>query len=217
VATRLVPIEVAERYVSTPRPENEQLLENMVDAASAFIIRRSKRSWVPEPALVNTGTADAPVWEDTAPPVAKVLRIDANGTIRVPDLREVVSVVTSAGTLLTEDTYELDKSPGDDMPSSWMDLVPGTPASYDIVPSFFRTQQATVTIVGRWGVSPVPADIQYACAAMAARMFSKKDARWSDRMQAGLESAAYDYFKEMPPDVKAIIESTRVRNPPVIV
>lgn len=211
MAIRLAPIEVAQQYVTAERPENVSLLGRLLDAASAVVIRRSSRNFKVEPALVNTGTVQAPVWVDSAAAVAKVLPV-RNGSVRLPDLRAVTSVAFE-GFTLTADDYELTTVGGDDLPFIWMDFVPGAPA-YDVVRSPYRTLRPKVTITGRWGIWPIPdlvPDVEYAVCAIAARMFSKKDARWADTVQAGLESAAFTYYKELPADVQGVIESLRPR------
>lgn len=188
------------------RPENVPLLGRLVAAASKTLINRTGRNFAVEPAA------------DTDPPVSKTFVVPRMGQVRLPDLRTATSV-TFQGMALTEMlNYELLRMPGDDDPAVFLDLLPGSFGiiDFDVVRSPYVLQRPQITIVGTWGITPVPDELNYACCALAARMFSKKDARWADSVQASMESAAFNYYKDMPSDIKSIVESWRVKKVGVV-
>lgn len=180
------------------------MFTTLVKGASRFIANRSGRSFVPEPALVGEPGSDS------GAPITKTFRVPRSGSVRIPDLRALTSV-SFGGLALSADAFELVRVPTDEYPAVFIDVLdaPTGMSAYNLVTPQFRGP--TVAITGRWGIWPVPEDVQVATAMLAARMFARKDARYADQVQAGIESAGFSYYKSLPDDIRAPIEMLRVR------
>lgn len=197
----LVPIEVAQGFLpgdgGALRPENTSMFQTILRGATRTVINRTRRNFTVEPAFDSDGM-------DTGDPVTKSFIVDTNGSARIPDLRALTSVVYG-GQTVTSEAYELTPAPSDDYPFVFIDLLFNTG---HISPYVTRP---SVAITGRWGITPLPDDILVAICMLAARMFAKRDARWADQVQAGIESAAFNYYRNLPDEIKIPIEELRVQ------
>ena len=172
----------------------DRVLEAVLRSTEQFVASEYRLQLEPLPALVNTGTAEAPVWADTADPVTVRRRVHANRFVRVPDAREVAAV-TIDGTEVTE--YELLPRPGRE----------GGP--YPRIEVFLRG--AVVEVTGRFGFHPLPSDLRDFILSLAARRYKEGPAvGFADARAASDEYGDRIYFNRLPESLKAPGESYRV-------
>lgn len=200
----LVSVEQAQVYLKAYRPEDEAFLQTLLNAAESVVKRRVDRRLEPEPALAADGT-------DTNPPVTKTFRVPRSGEVRVPDLRVVVTATFGGALLLNNeltDAYELTQREGDPA-THFRVLRRGGGLDFAHVGSLFAASPK-LSITGRWGFLPTPPEAVDAMYRIAARMFMERDARYADQVQAGIEAAAFSYYRELPSNVKFALEQLRV-------
>lgn len=170
------------------RPEQGAFIDSLIGAASARIIKYTGRVFAPEPTA------------DTSPPVTKTFTVRGS-YVRVPDLRSVTSVAYNGITLDPTYGYELWGADGE--PSTHVKVLPGA------VSPFGGAMRPTLAITGRWGFTAVPDDIKDACCLWVARRFKAKDANYADTVMQGVEGAAFQYFNQIPVDVKMTLDAYR--------
>lgn len=215
---KLASVEQAKVYVKSKRSsrddslttEEEQMLGLLLDAFEPFLIERTGRKVFPEPAFVG----DPPL--DTAPPVTKTFTYPIRGDLRVPDLREIVSVTLGGMTLTNLDdwlpTWELTQKEGH--PATHFRLINAA------ISPVIMTRQLAIT--GRWGYTgpafddddpqpyAVPGYLRHALLLMVARAYKKRDANYADNVQSGQTGDAFTYYKSLPEEVKMMIDTMRV-------
>lgn len=179
----------------------ERLLAKLLAAADQRFSELTRdRTLAPVPALVADG-GDPPAYADTAPPVTYSFPLD-DCTVQVPDLREVVEL------RIDETPYTgryVLRGPRD--APAWRITLPTSITQYGILGWDGCAQ--TLHVTGRWGpLEPDAAAVEAVCA-WAARVYQERAARWSDARQDA-EGGIASYFRGVPPNVKATIDSLRI-------
>jgi hypothetical protein len=213
MSVRLVDTAVAKTYLpgegGAVRPENETLLDKLVLGASGSIASRTNRNFIPDPP-VDLTDPDNPV--DAAPPTTRSFVVPRSGSIRIPDLRSYTSISFGAASLTENVDFELTQVPDERYPYVFLDILSTAQAitPFDVV-NVVGAAQPTISITGRWGIWPVPDEVQNACAILAARMFAKKDGKWADLSQGGMQVAAFQFYSALPDEIQSVINSLRIR------
>lgn len=175
------------------------VVQGILDSAVSFIAAEWKIQLEPLPALVNTGTEEAPVWEDTAAPVTVRRRPHYSRFIRVPDAREVTALVLDGTTIDPADYELLPRKGREDGPYPTIELVGGCR----------RGRVAEIT--GRFGFLELPADLKDFILSMAARAYREgPDSQFSDGARIDDEMGRYAYFKQLAPQMQMRANSWRV-------
>lgn len=169
-------------------------MQRLLTASEALVQRYTGRKFDPTPALDDQN-------EDTLPPVIKQFITDRRGWVRLPDLRELVSITYGGSTLVNTEwnaAYEL-----------W--ARDGEPATHlQVQPEYLYPGRVPLQVSGRWGFLPVPAEVKEATYRMTARAYAERDARYADQVMSGMgEGAMFNYFKQLPPTVKLALEQLR--------
>lgn len=158
---------------------DETLLWRMLHAASwRMRDERQERTLSPEPA------------SPSAAPIER--RFDAAGVVQVPDLREAVEVRLD-DRVLTSSEYTLKRRRND--PALWLKLRDCSP---------FGARE--LIVIGRWGPPSVRPNVREACIVWTARVFHQRTARFADN-QAMPDGGVLGYFRNLPPDVKIVLDS----------
>ena len=173
--------------VAPGAPIDETLLERMLEAATARMIRqRPERTLIPDPADATDAAVER--------------RFPASSVVQLPDLRELVSVQYDAQAPLTVDDYTLVKRPNE-ATYLWFKLR--------------RWRQALawgadeLVITGLWGPAEPDPDVVEACIVWVARVFHQRTARFADNT-ATPDGGGLGYFRNLPPDVKATLDALRL-------
>jgi hypothetical protein len=161
-----------------------------LDGAEQFAERWCGRTFSPDPPI-------DPELGDVAPAVTKYRSARGKRFVRVPDLRVATSVVLD-GVTLTD--YFIDSYV---TPATHIELASTT------------TGRGELAITGRWGFSPPPDDAKIAILQLAARGWSRRDARWSDTVQTP-DGAVFFYSRNMPDEVANVFRSYRIPNLAVV-
>jgi hypothetical protein len=164
--------------VAGSRESDESFLALLVEGASQRAHAHTGRLFEPDP----------PSGLD--PAVTRTVRGHGRRRVRVPDVRELVSVEAD-GTLIAQDAYELRGHAGQ-------------PA----VHIAFSEPVRRVALTGRFGFVAVPADVKLAVLAMAARGFHDAQARLGDRV-VDPDGGITSYFRQLPVEAKAVLDSYR--------
>ena len=183
------------------RDVNDELLEEYLLAA----FQQAQAPWpdgcgrllLPTPALVNTGTAEAPVYVDTAQPVARTFRPGGRRRIVLPDARHIESV-TSGGVAVTAGDattpgYELLELQGHFVQLS---LLEGT--------------YGDVVVTGRFGFAYLHADLTEAIYTLAQRYWHERVALQGDQGTTPEGGAGQTYLRQLPPRVRLAFSSYRL-------
>lgn len=187
---------------------NGQRVQDLIDAAEAFVSRYCRRQFAPEPTLAADGS-------DTNPAVTKTFVVPLGRRIlRITDLRSAsvvalngnpISNVMAGGVTLG---YQLN---GDTQePTTSIDLLqPYGTATYGYSTSVYGN--GLLSITGRWGWNPVPPDVKDAIRALTIRMYRERDAAWADSV-ALPDGSVLSYFRTLPARVQGTLQQYRVPN-----
>lgn len=189
------------RELDASRDIDDDLLQSILDGVSTRVETYTGRLFHPDPPLDNAG-------EDTAAPVTKSVRLPRRflrwsewgddhprtRMIDIPEAREIESV-TGAAVEITG--FE----PLNDPPWGRIQVfgltVPPQPAI---------TALPALTVIGKFGWWPPPADLKDAVLLMAARRSKERDAQYADTVQLA-EGITVAFFRQFPATVQATIES----------
>lgn len=129
-----------------------------------------------------------------------------NGRIRVPDAR-TVTAVTVGGVAVT--VYELTSDhgyithvvidPDASLPTGWASEWP-----------IGNRSRLVASVTGTFGMDPIPDDLADAIYTHAARNWKEKEAMYADQVALDEGGAVVNYFRSMPPRVKAVYEDYRM-------
>ncbi len=174
-------------------PDQDSVLTVMLESAESFVERFCGRRFSPDPELVGG--------EDLAPSVEKTVMVTPEDRlVRIPDVREVVSI-SLGGMALNPSDYKLGNYSAAS-PANQIELL------QTAVPSL--TQPETeLTITGRFGFNPTPADIVDAVLTIAARRYRERDAVFSDSLQTS-EGGLLTYFRSLPSNIQLILRSYKM-------
>jgi hypothetical protein len=164
--------------VAGSRESDDSFLALLINGASRRAHAHTGRLFIPDPP------------GDLDPAVTRTVRGHGRRRVRVPDVRELVSV-DADGTLIAQDDYELRGHTGQ-------------PA----VIIAFGEPVRRVVLTGRFGFTTVPADVKLAVLAMAARGFHDAQARLGDRV-VDPDGGVTSYFRQLPIEAKAVLDSYR--------
>jgi hypothetical protein len=169
------------------------VLSVMLESAESFVERYCGRRFSPDPDLIE----DA----DTAPSIEKsVVVTPADRLVRIPDVREVVSV-TLGGLVLNPANYKLGNYSAAS-PAKQIELL------QTAVPSFTQPE-TTLTFKGRFGFNPTPPDIVDAVLTIAARRYRERDASFSDAVQLS-DGGLLSYFRSLSSNTQVILRSYKM-------
>lgn len=173
--------------------EANDVLSVMLESAETFVERFCGRRFSPDPALVGG--------EDIASSIEKsVVVTPEDRIVRIPDLREVVSI-TLGGLVLDPSDYKLGNFSASS-PANLIELLQTASPSL--------TQPETeLTMKGRFGFSPTPPDIVDAVLTIAARRYRERDASYSDSMQLS-EGGILSYFRSLSSNTQLILRSYKL-------
>lgn len=169
---------------------DDAYLELLLSAASDFLARE-----LPERTLAPAGTPTAPVeW-----------RGRAGRVVQVPDLRQVVDVELD-GVAFTG--YRLRGRMGEaalylELPTYGFDFQ-----GYNDGAAYVA-QPGEVLVRGVWGPPEVRPSVRLAALNLAARAYHNRTSRFADSVVDPAGGVA-SYFRQMPPDVQALVDSMRV-------
>lgn len=167
------------------------VLTIMLESAEVFVERFCGRRFSPDPELVEGN--------DTAPSVEKTVKVTPRDRlVRIPDVREVSSI-TLGGLALDPSDYLLGNYSATS-PATQIELL--QTASSTLIPS-----ETELTILGRFGFNPTPADILDAVLTIAARRYRERDAAYADAVQLGETGAINSYFRSLPSNIQHILRS----------
>jgi hypothetical protein len=181
--------------------QRDVYLQSLLDGMTVRVERYTGRRFAPDPALV---AGDPPT--DTAAPVTKTLHPERttgrdiwpsqySRVVRIPDVREIDSVVLD-GTTVDPDDYTLRGS----------DPLGLDPPYWQIkLESYGRELQIT----GRFGFWPVPDDVTDAFLTACARRYHERKASFADQVQAG-DGSLTNYFKQFPAFVLSTLNDYRL-------
>lgn len=166
------------------------VLNVMLNSAETFVERFCGRLFSPDPELVGG--------EDVAPSIEKTVVVTPEDRlVRIPDLREVVSI-TLDGLALDSSAYRLGNY-SQSSPAKQIELLQRA------TPSLTRPETALV-LKGRFGFNPTPADIIDAVLTIAARRYRERDAVFSDAVQTS-DGGLLSYFRSLPSNIQHILRS----------
>lgn len=204
-------------YLGITKTAQDNVLQLMLDSVVASMEQDLAMVFEVNPALVP-GTPPT----DTAAPVTLTFTV-ANGTVfapghvpfsqpgtgrflpqslvlTIPHARTVTAVTLNAGeTVLTP---SVGVSPGYLLQADFRiyGLTPFYRRLAVISPSVGSVYSVEVT--GRFGITPLPADIFDAMIVMTARRYKERDARFGDTVQLP-DGGILSYFNQLPASVKA--------------
>jgi hypothetical protein len=194
--------EQLERYLRTAPAVGRQavldgeLLDDVLAAASSRIVQA-----VPDRTLqpVPAGELD--------PPVAVTFTLRAQTLVQVPDLR-VLEAATIDGRELDPLAFQLRRRRGE-LCALWARLPGGSWAS---------PLTGELELVGRWGPAnarvgdPLEVDpaIREACVVWAGRAYWNRAARFADNVTDPAGATVSGYFRNLPPDVKLVLDGLAV-------
>jgi hypothetical protein len=175
----------------------DALLTRYLNSASLQIERYTGRNFTPNPALVSGS--------DTAADATLVVDARYQTRLALPDAR-VVTSLTLDGRTIVAGSYQLDTDPLTGT-STFIDLNPTAPLSgYPVSP--VTPAGLTLSIVGRFGIWPVPDDIVDACLTIAARRYQARTASWGDAVQTP-DGGVVNYFRTLPAEIQSILDGYR--------
>lgn len=162
---------------------DERLLWRMLNAASwRMRDERPERTLAPDPPSLS------------APPLERPF--PARGLVHLPDLRELAEVRLD-GRILEASEYTLARR------------RPTDPAIYLRLVNRRGVVGRELVVSGHWGPISVRPNVQEACIVWVARVFHQRTARFADN-QADPEGGVLGYFRNLPPDVKVVLDSLMV-------
>lgn len=185
--------QLREHLASKVKPETAPILTVVLESAEAFVERFCGRRFSPDPEFIEG--------EDTAPSIEKsVVVTPEDRLVRIPDLREVLSI-TLGSMVLNSSAYKLGNySAGS--PANQIELL------QTAVPSL--TQPETELVMkGRFGFAPTPPDVIDAVLTIAARRYRERDAAFSDSVQTS-EGGLLSYFRSLPSNTQLILRSYKM-------
>lgn len=187
------------------RTDDDVPMQAALDGVCQRVENYTGRRFRPDPPLTSENP-DA----DTQPAVTRKVRLPRHHWRRwlrypdweyprtlkvdIPDAREIDSIV---GTQVTFTGFE----PLDDPPYRRVEL-------YGVQYPFQSpvTQLPELTVTGRFGIYPAPADLKDAVLFMAARRWKERDAVYGDTVQFPDGGPVVSYFRQFPPAVQATLE-----------
>jgi hypothetical protein len=186
---------------------DDALLQMLLDGQAARLSRVTGRSFTRNPALDDDGV-------DSSPDAVVTLQGNYRRRISIPDARVVTSVAVD-GTVLDPTAYRL---VGDDLAMTDLTIAPPPPAwpggallPWDAWGGWgaawgigLHNLGQVVTVTGRFGITPVPADVKDAFLMMVARAYKEKDARYGDMVELP-DGGSVNYFRQFPPRVAQTI------------
>lgn len=164
----------------------------MLDGCEQQVEKYTGRFFSPTPALDGDGG-------DTGTPVAKTFKV-RKATVRIPDLRTATSVTLDGATLTEGSGYDIEDY-GE--PATHIKLLTWTPYTWQL------TAYSQLTITGRWGFNPTPADIKDATYRMAGRFYREREAMWSDSMETPDGTGFLfrsSWIETMPKSVRGVLD-----------
>ena len=202
--------------LNSTQTTQDAFLQQLLDSISLQVERYTAKRFEPTPAWVGSPPMD------TAQPVAVTVPVlPARGSswqswfgsapssyvtageavVKIPHAREVdgVSIQPVLGgpvVILNASQYTLEAD----------STVQQTVYRRVVVTDVTLPPARTLTVTGRFGIYPVPADIADAVLLMSARRFYEKSAVYGDIVQME-DGAVVNFFKQFPASVRAIIDS----------
>lgn len=191
-------------YLDITKTGQDLLLQSLLDAVSARIESYTGRSFTQDPPPDSLGGDTlAPVTRDVFP-----MRSTGGWTptaynllVQIPDARQI-TMVAIEGTPIT----------------NWVAVgqppfrtlnVPDLLYRY-FQPNYLQLTQLgpKITITGRFGFVPPPADIKDAALMMVARRYRERDASYGDAVQTP-DGGVVNYFRQFPASVQATLDAYR--------
>lgn len=200
-----------ERYIRTAGAAvgrqsalDSELLDDVLAAASSRIVQAvPDRTLEAAPALVQPEGDPLPPRVDTAEPQARQFLLDYAGAsvVQVPDLR-VLESATIDGRELDVARITFRRRPGE-LCALWVRLP--------------HRETGELELIGRWGpalarvgtpVADLAVDpaISEACVQWAARVYWNRASRGADNVQDPAGGSVLGYFRNLPPDVKVVLD-----------
>jgi hypothetical protein len=176
------------------RARERQLVRYLL-SAQATADRFCRRTFGPDPALTDSGA-------DTNPPVTKIVRVGVyDDSVKIPDLRIVPDpVVTLDGLSLALDS-DFDLEPySSERPATFVRLAERPSA-----------QGGALSITGRFGWNPLPADLDDAIYTLAARRYRERQSNHADSVQLP-EGLTLAYFRQLPASVQGTLMMLKIHH-----
>lgn len=167
------------------RDGDEDFVTLLLGAATRRIVRYTRRNFFPDPTPPDTT------------PVTKTFKVRGSNYVSVPDLRSVTAIDLNGAVLIEDEGYELWGE--DDEPSHTVKLL--------YLPQYVAVPTPKLTITGLWGFDAVPEDLKESTCTWVARAFKKRDANYADVVQQGIDAAMFQYFKNVPDEIKMTMDS----------
>lgn len=143
------------------------------------------RLLIPDPVLENTGTEEDPVWEDTEDPVERRILTHGSRFVRVPDAREITSVLLDDVEIASTDYEVLERNE-------------------QIVRLELGRRANVVKVTGRFGFATIPAALREAIYILAARSYYERSAQYADQVAIAEGAAVQAYYRQLPPRTKLV-------------
>jgi len=194
------------RRIDKQLPKDDELLSEMLLAA--FVQSQ-------EPAPLGCGRLLTATPPDSEPPITRTFHVRGRRTA-VPDARLITGVTWDGVVLPSYFTTERNGvTVAIECPPShsatfftWGGF--GPPFS-ERSPSYEeRRERHTVEVTGRFGITPIPADLLEAIYTLAARMFYEREAQYADQVQiveGGGAAGVVQYYRQLPPRTRLAFAS----------
>jgi hypothetical protein len=176
----------------------------MIGGVERMTERYARRRFSPDPGLTEAG-------EDINPVITKRIATRGLMDVRIPDLRELVTITLGGNTLVEDDGYSLIRREDGD-PAHAIEFSDFAGSYWLNVPG-----EADLVITGRWGFNPTPDDIKHFVCSLVARQYKKREANFADMIQTGPEGSIFRYMRALPEELRMIIDSYRISHGPVLV
>jgi hypothetical protein len=197
-------------YLNKTRSTDDIALQAMLDGVSTRVETYTGRRFRPDPPLADDGTDSLPDVTRTVPIPQRHLREWGWGglspwarpwtpllrprTLDIPDARVITGIAGNSAV-----TFQGFQGLGEP-PYRRVELF-----EVSFVPQYPITSTPAITITGRFGWWPPPADLKDAVLFMAARRWKERDAEYGDVVQYA-EGMTVSYFRQFPPTVQATLE-----------
>jgi len=178
-----------------PKNANVAILTDLLQEHQVIVEQYTGRRFSPNPPLDSANG-------DTAPDVAVTINVQRRKVIPLPDARVVTSVALGGATLLSTSSYRDYELLSNDGVFTDLVLYPDQPNRF---PLAHYSGWNTITVTGRFGIWPVPADIKGALLLMCARAYKEQEARFGDVVNLG-DGGSVAYYKTLPPRAKMTLD-----------
>lgn len=188
-----------DKELSTDDDELGGYLEAAFEQAQAPWPDGCGRLLRPDPALRNTGTPEAPVWQDDVAPVTRTYELEGRRSVVVPDVRFLApDGVVQDGTVVAPSSleasgYKLTRHQG-----------------HIVKVSVPQGSYGELAVTGRFGFATIPSNLREAIYALAQRYYHERAAMQADAVQLGPGAPPQTYYRQLPPRVRLAFSSFKL-------